>query len=91
MVILKFKITWIENMSASKKELETISLYDMVDDLVHDESEINEDQNNVDLSMNDSNQPFACDRHSEPRLDMVFDNLEVTRAYYNAYARRKRF
>ena len=45
-------------MSASKKELETISLYDMVDDLVHDESEINEDQNNVDLSMNDSNQPF---------------------------------
>ena len=41
-------------MSASN-EPETISLYDMVDD----ESEINEDQNDVDLSLNDSNQPFA--------------------------------
>ena len=37
-------------MSASNEELETISLYDMVEDLVHDESEINEDQNDVDLS-----------------------------------------
>ena len=43
-------MTWIENMSASNEELETISLYDMVEDLVHDESEINEDQNDVDLS-----------------------------------------
>ena len=42
-------------MSANNKELETISLCDMVDDLVHDESEINEDQNNVDLSLDDSN------------------------------------
>ena len=48
-VILKFKITWIENMSTSNEELETISLYDMVDD----ESEINEDQSDVDLSLND--------------------------------------
>ena len=37
-------------MSASNKEPKTISLYDMVEDLVHDESEINEDQNDVDLS-----------------------------------------
>ena len=43
-------MTWIENMSASNEELETISLYDMVEDLVHDKSEINEDQNDVDLS-----------------------------------------
>ena len=78
-------------MSANNKELETISLCDMVDDLVHDESEINEDQNNVDLSLDDSNQPFACNRHSEPYLNMVFENLEVARAYYNAYARRKGF
>ena len=39
-------MTWIENMSASNEELETISLYDMVDG----ELEINEDQNDVDLS-----------------------------------------
>ncbi|KAF3952277.1 hypothetical protein CMV_022150 [Castanea mollissima] len=57
-------------MSANNKEPETVSLCDMVDDLVHDESEINEDQNNVDLSLDDSNQPFACNRHSEPHLDM---------------------
>ena len=78
-------------MSVNNKELETISLPDMVDDLVHDESEINEDQNNVDLSLDDSNQPFACNKHSEPRLDMVFENLEAAYAYYNAYARRKGF
>ena len=77
-------------MSANNKEPETISLCVMVDDLVHDELEINEDQNN-DFSLHDSNQPFACNRHSEPRLDMVFDNLEATRAYYNAYARQKGF
>ncbi|KAL4634198.1 hypothetical protein ACB092_04G181900 [Castanea dentata] len=65
-------------MSANNKEPETVSLCDMVDDLVHDESEINEDQNNVDL-------------HSEPHLDMVFENLEAAHAYYNAYARRKGF
>ena len=34
-------------MSANNKEPETISLCDMVDDLVHDELELNEDQNNV--------------------------------------------
>ena len=62
-------------MSASNKEPKTISLYDMVENLVHDESEINEDQNNVDLSLNDSNQPFACNRHLEPCLDMIFDKL----------------
>ena len=45
-------------MSVNNKEPETISLYDMVDDLVHDESEINKDQNNVDLSLDDSNQPL---------------------------------
>ena len=73
-------------MSVNNKEPETISLPDMVDDLVH-ESEINEDQNNVDLSLDDSNQPFACNRHTEPHLDMVFENLEAVRAYYNAYAR----
>ena len=38
-------------MSTNNKEPETISLCDMVDDLVHDESEINEDQNNVDFSL----------------------------------------
>ena len=59
-------------MSASNEEPETISLYDMVDD----ESEINEDQNDVDLSLNDSNQHFACNRHLEPCLNMVFDKLE---------------
>ena len=51
----------------------------------------NEDQNNVNLSLDDSNQPFACNRHLEPRFDMVFDNLEAARAYYNAYARWKGF
>ena len=55
---MKYKITCIENMSVNNKEPETISLCDMVDDLVHDESEINEDQNNVDLSLDDSNQPL---------------------------------
>ncbi|XP_050281816.1 protein FAR1-RELATED SEQUENCE 5-like [Quercus robur] len=74
-------------MSASNEEPETISLYDMVDD----ESEINEDQNDVDLSLNDSNQPFACNRHLEPCLNMVFDKLEDAKACYNAYARRKGF
>ena len=78
-------------MSANNKEPETISLCDMVDDLVHDELEINEDQNNVDLSLDDSNQHFACSRHSEPYLNMVFENLEVARAFYNSYARRKGF
>ena len=78
-------------MSANNKEPETISLCDMVDDLVHDELEINEDQNNVDLSLDDSNQHFACIRHSEPYLNMVFENLEVARAFYNSYARRKGF
>ena len=78
-------------MSVNNKEPETISLCDMVDDLVHDESEINKDQNNVDLSLDDSNQPFACNRHLEPHLDMVFENLEAAHAYYNAYARRKGF
>ena len=78
-------------MSVNNKEPKTISLCDMVDDLVHDESEINEDQNNVDLSLDDSNQPFACNRLSEPHLDMVFENLEAAHAYYNAYARRKGF
>ncbi|XP_065618500.1 protein FAR1-RELATED SEQUENCE 5-like [Quercus suber] len=74
-------------MSASNEEPETISLYDMVDD----ELEINEDQNDVDLSLNDSNQPFACNRHLEPCLNMVFDKLEDAKACYNAYARRKGF
>ncbi|XP_030958552.1 protein FAR1-RELATED SEQUENCE 5-like [Quercus lobata] len=74
-------------MSASNEEPETISLYDMVDD----ESEINEDQNDVDLSLNDSNQPFACNRHLEPCLNMVFDKLEDAKACFNAYARRKGF
>ena len=78
-------------MSAINKEPETISLCDMADDLVHDELEINEDQNNVDLSLDDSNQHLACNRHSEPYLNMVFENLEVARAYYNAYARWKGF
>ena len=45
-------------MSANNKEPETISLCDIVDDLLHDESEINEDQNNVDLSLDGSNQPL---------------------------------
>ncbi|KAL0005428.1 hypothetical protein SO802_012989 [Lithocarpus litseifolius] len=57
-------------MSANNKEPETISLCDMVVDLVHDELEINEDQNNVDLSLDDSNQPFACNRHSKPYLNV---------------------
>ena len=48
----------------------------MVEDLVHDESKINKDQNDVDLSLNDSNQHFACNRHLEPCLNMVFDKLE---------------
>ena len=74
-------------MSASNEEHETISLYDMVED----ESEINEEQNDVDLSWNDSNQPFACNRHLEPCLNMIFDKLEDTKACYNAYARRKGF
>ena len=77
-------------MSVNNKEPETISLCDMVDDLVHDESEINKDQNNLDLSLDDSNQPFACNRYLEPHLDMVFENL-AARAYYNAYAWRKGF
>ena len=74
-------------MSASNEEPETISLYDMVDDA----SEINEDQNDVDLSLNESNQYFACNRHLEPCLNMVFDKLEDAKACYNAYARRKGF
>ncbi|KAK7818967.1 hypothetical protein CFP56_040853 [Quercus suber] len=53
-------------MSASNEEPETISLYDMVDD----ESEINEDQNDVDLSLNNSNRPFAYNRHLQPCLNM---------------------
>ena len=77
-------------MSTNNKEPETISLCDMVDDLVHDESKINEDQNNLDLSLDDSNQPFACNRYLKPHLDMVFENL-AARAYYNAYAWRKGF
>ena len=63
----------------------------MVEDLVHDESKINKDQNDVDLSLNDSNQRFACNRHLELCLNMVFDKLEVVHACYNAYARRKGF
>ena len=90
-LILNFKITWIENISACNEELETFSLYDMVEDLVHDESEINEDPNDVDLTLNDSNQPFVCNRHLEPCLDMVFNKLDATRACYNVYARRKGF
>ena len=78
-------------MSASNEELETISLYDMVEDLVHDESEINKDQNDVDLSLNDLNKPFVGNRHLEPCLNTVFDKLEVVHACYNAYARRKGF
>ena len=73
-------------MSVSN-EPETISLYDMVDD----ESKINEDQNDFDLSLNDSNQPFACNRHLELCLKMVFDKLEDAKACYNAYARWKEF
>ena len=56
-------------MSADNKKPETISLCDMVDDLVYDKSEINEDQNNVDLSLDDSNKPFASNRHSKPHLE----------------------
>ena len=74
-------------MSASNEELETISLYDMVEE----ESEINEDQNEVDLSLNVSNQPFACNRHLEPCLNVLFDKLEEAKAWYNAYARQKGF
>ncbi|KAK7837528.1 hypothetical protein CFP56_021148 [Quercus suber] len=62
-------------MSVSNEEPETISLYDMVDD----ESEINEDQNDVDLSLNDSNQPFACNRHLQPCLNMKLDNPKALR------------
>ena len=70
-------------MSTSNEDPETISLYNI---MVDDESEINEDQNDVDLSLNDSNQPFACNRHLEPCLNMVFDRLEDAKACYNAYA-----
>ena len=54
---------------------------------MEDESEINEDQNDVDMLLNDSNQHFACNRHLEPCLNMVFDKLEDAKACYNAYAR----
>ena len=74
-------------MSASNEKPETISLYDMVEY----ESEINEDQNDVDLSLNESNQYFACNRHLEPCLNMIFDKLEDAKACYNAYVRRKGF
>ena len=76
-------------MSANNKEPETISLCVMVDDLVHDELEINEDQNN-DFSLDDSHQPFACNWHSKPHLDMVFDNLEAARATKRLYMQGKR-
>ncbi|KAK7838082.1 protein far1-related sequence 5 [Quercus suber] len=72
-------------MSTSNEEPETISLYDMVED----ESEINEDQNYVDLSLNVLNQPFACNRHLEPCLNVVFDKLDDAKACYNVYARQK--
>ena len=74
-------------MSASNEESKTISLYDMVED----ESEINEYLNDVDLSLNVSNQTFACNKHLEPCLNVVFDKLEDTKACYNAYARQNGF
>ncbi|KAF3962494.1 hypothetical protein CMV_012993 [Castanea mollissima] len=71
-------------MSVSNEEPKTISLYDMVED----ESEINEDQNDVDLLLNDSNQAFACNMNLEPCLNMVFDKLGDAKACYNVYARK---
>ena len=41
--------------------------------------------------MDYSNQHFACNRHLEQYLDMVFDNLDAAQACYNAYAKRKSF
>ena len=47
-------------MSVSNEELEIISLCDdLVEDSVHVELEIVEDQNDVDLPTNDLNQSFA--------------------------------
>ena len=44
-------------MSVSNEELEIISLCDeLVEDLVHVEPKLVQDQNDVDLPMNDSNQ-----------------------------------
>ena len=74
-------------MSASNEESKTISLYDMVED----ESEINEYVNDVDLSLNVSNQPFACNKHLEPCLNVVFDKFEDTKACYNAYEKQNGF
>ncbi|KAF3949605.1 hypothetical protein CMV_024548 [Castanea mollissima] len=64
---------------------------DLVEDLVHVEPEIVEDQNDVDLPTNDLNQSFASKWPLEPCLDMVFDDSEDAHACYNAYARRKGF
>ena len=41
--------------------------------------------------MDYSNQHFACNRHLEQYLYMVFDNLDAAQACYNAYAKRKSF
>ncbi|KAK7842622.1 hypothetical protein CFP56_013577 [Quercus suber] len=62
-------------MSANNKKLERISLYDMVEDLVHDGSNITK----------------IKIMHLESCLHMVFDNLDAAQACYNAYARRKGF
>uniref|UniRef100_A0A7N2R804 CCHC-type domain-containing protein n=1 Tax=Quercus lobata TaxID=97700 RepID=A0A7N2R804_QUELO len=79
-------------MSVSNEEPEIISLCDdLVEDLVHVEPKIVENQNNVDLPMNDLNQSFASKWPLEPCLDMVFNDLEDAHACYKAYARRKGF
>ena len=79
-------------MSVSNEELEIISLCDdLVEDSVHVELEIVEDQNDVDLPTNDLNQSFASKWPLEPCLDMVFNDSKDAQACYNAYARRKGF
>ena len=84
--------TQIANMSVSNEEPEIISLCeDLVEDLVHAEPEIVENQNDVDLPTNDLNQSFASKWPLEPCLDMVFNDSEDAHACYKAYARRKGF
>ncbi|KAK7826760.1 hypothetical protein CFP56_031732 [Quercus suber] len=79
-------------MSVSNEEPEIISLCDdLVEDLMHVESKIVEDHNDVDLPTNDLNQSFASKWPLEPCLDMIFNDIEDVCACYKAYARRKGF
>ena len=75
-------------MSVNDEKPEIISFCDdLVEDLVHVEPEIVEDQNDVDLPTNDLNQTFASKWPLEPCLDMVFNDLKDAYACYNLYAR----